>query len=329
MLFEESGIAPSGVRLLACDISRRALSRARKGSYSAWSVRGERAMALPESFLRRSGKHYEVAERFRKQVNFFYLNLAGKGYPSAEYAVEALDLILCRNVLIYLDAATIRHVAQRLYDSLAPGGYLIPGPSDPLLSGLAPFEAQLTPGGLVYHKPVKRLVTSTGQVSVPETAPAPAFVAPASGVKRERSSRRASSANALSNIPKAQIENDGVAADIRGSVSSEELDLQALLYAQALLCMQQGDDEQALAQLKKLLYLDSSLAVVHFTCGLLYSRLAKIGDAQRSYRNAIQHAGALPDKQLLPLSDGEPAGLLVQAAQQQLNALHSRLGDSA
>lgn len=345
MLFEEAGIAPQDVKLLACDISRRALSRARKGVYTSWSMRGERAMALPESFLRRTSKHFEVAERFRKQVNFFYLNLAGNGYPSVDTGVTSLDLILCRNVLIYLDAVTIRHVAQRLYDSLAPGGYLIPGPSDPLLSGLAPFEAQLTPGGLVYRKPCSsglyrqerqaqerqtQVRLTEAQFQQPKKVVEPKEIqhyARRAKVNREPLKPTEVKPRAIRARAPVQADRVSQAIVIDKNAATNDTDLKAALYAQTLLFMQQSNDEQALALLKKLLYLDPTLAVAHFASGLLYSRQANSSDAVRAYRNAIRHASALPSQQPLALTDGEPAGLLVAAAQQQINVLHNKFGD--
>ena len=63
-----------------------------------------------------------------------------------------MDLILCRNVLIYFDQDTIRAVACRLFDALAPGGWLFTASSDPPLFGDAPFESVVTPGGVFYRR---------------------------------------------------------------------------------------------------------------------------------------------------------------------------------
>jgi chemotaxis protein methyltransferase CheR len=149
ILLEEEGLAESPP-ILATDISRTALATAREASYGTWSLRGD-GMRLVDRYLRRANGRYELAMRFRSRVNFTYLNLANDTYSPATHT-GAMDLVLCRNVLIYLEAETVSAVARRLYDSLADGGFLIIGPSDPPLAEYAPYETITTPGGSVYRK---------------------------------------------------------------------------------------------------------------------------------------------------------------------------------
>jgi len=149
ILLEEEGLARS-LPIFATDISRTALATAREATYGTWSLRGD-GMRLVDRYLHRTNGRYELATRFRNRVNFAYLNLANDSYPSATHT-GAMDLVLCRNVLIYLDAETVSAVARRLYDSLADGGFLIIGPSDPPLAEYAPYETITAPGGPVYRK---------------------------------------------------------------------------------------------------------------------------------------------------------------------------------
>lgn len=174
ILFEQEG---QGGRssLLATDISPAALAKARRASYGAWSFRGEaQAMAFP--YLERSGNCQVVSERIRGRVTFATLNLARDDYPSPASGAWGMDLIFCRNVLIYLDRATIREVARRLYGTLAPGGWLIAASSDPPLSHEAPFETVVTDHGVFYRQgpaTASDVVRSWGYASIgPLLAPA-------------------------------------------------------------------------------------------------------------------------------------------------------------
>jgi chemotaxis protein methyltransferase CheR len=88
----------------------------------------------------------------RRQVEFRYLNLAEDASPSLRHGLGAMDLILCRNVLIYFDQKTVLNVAKRLLDSLADEGWLMLGASDPLLGGILPCEVEVTEAGLMYRK---------------------------------------------------------------------------------------------------------------------------------------------------------------------------------
>ncbi|MFL5351044.1 CheR family methyltransferase [Archangium sp.] len=134
------------------DVSRAALSRAGVASYGEWSLRGREADHM-RPFLHLEGRRYTLSSDIRQCVHFGYLNLADDTWPSPAQGLWGMDLIFCRNVLIYFNRQTIEAVARRLHATLADGGFLIPGPSDPPLSGLAPFETIVTDWGVVYHRP--------------------------------------------------------------------------------------------------------------------------------------------------------------------------------
>ncbi len=137
--------------ILATDLSRGSLAKARRASYTRWSLRG-----VPDdvvaAYFRCTGDHFDLVPAVRNNVEFRYLNLAEDTYPSLAAGVWGMDLIVCRNVLIYLDAETVAHVARRLIASLGDDGWLVLGPSDPSISGLAGCEAVVTPAGLAYRR---------------------------------------------------------------------------------------------------------------------------------------------------------------------------------
>jgi chemotaxis protein methyltransferase CheR len=89
----------------------------------------------------------------RNAVQFGYLNLAEDAYPSLSGGTSGLDLVLCRNVLIYFDGETVARVAARLLDGLSGDGWLLLGASDPPLADLVPCEVVVTDAGLAYRRP--------------------------------------------------------------------------------------------------------------------------------------------------------------------------------
>lgn len=144
---EAPGVGP---KVLATDISRAALAKARAATYGPWSLRGEGA-ASARPYLRPVGGRFEVVESIRSRVVFQYLNLATDDYPSFASGTAGLDLIFCRNVLIYLDARTVQAVIGRLCDCLAEGGWLVTASSDPPLASRPAIEAVTTEYG-VFHR---------------------------------------------------------------------------------------------------------------------------------------------------------------------------------
>ncbi len=110
-------------RILATDISRKVLDKARQGRYPAQA----REM-LPESWQQRYIRdlgtgEIELVPKIREDVVFRSLNLIQDRYPLK----GRFHLIFCRNVMIYFDKPTKRELVHRLYNLTEPGGYLMIG----------------------------------------------------------------------------------------------------------------------------------------------------------------------------------------------------------
>jgi chemotaxis protein methyltransferase CheR len=155
VLLMERGLGDR-MEVLATDISRAALARAEAARYGPWSLRGIQAERM-RPFLRQEESLYVLDAKVRQRVRFSYLNLALETWPSRSTGIHDLDIIFCRNVLIYFTRPTIEAVARRLHASLAQGGFLLMGPSDPSLIGLAPLEPILTEWGVAYRRPIAQL----------------------------------------------------------------------------------------------------------------------------------------------------------------------------
>lgn len=149
MILREAGA--SEARIVGTDLSRAALARARRGHYSRWSLRGV-ADTVVESWFHKEGDRFVLRPSLREAVEFRYLNLAEDVYPSLASGIWGMDLIVCRNVLIYFDSDTVTRVARRLIDSLSIDGWLLLGSSDPSLANLVPCEVLITAAGLAYRR---------------------------------------------------------------------------------------------------------------------------------------------------------------------------------
>jgi len=142
------GLPESGFRVLATDVSGRALQRAREGVYGAWSLR----RVEPEQekrFLVADGEAYTVVPQVRRAVEFRRHNLAVDAPP-----FMGLGAIFCRNVLIYFPTELAREVLRRFVDALAPGGLLFVSPAEvPLTNGLG-LEVVDAEGSVALRVPV-------------------------------------------------------------------------------------------------------------------------------------------------------------------------------
>jgi chemotaxis protein methyltransferase CheR len=347
--------------VLATDVSRAALAKARRAAYGSWSLRGD-AAAAASPYLTRQGKQFLVADKIRRRVTFNYLNLALDVYPSFATGTWALDLILCRNVLIYFNRETVRKVARRLFDALAPGGWLITASSDPPLNGEAPYETVVTEWGVFYRRgnEAEALAAEARPLSRPAAAAARTIAVPDQelGVRDQGSgighgavvgvpplagSSRDSEASLTPALRALTRVEDAVAAAVQQvrmlangdtarasqacSVATAQHPLSTELhFLHAVLLLELGQDEEAAQAARRVLYLDRGLAVAHFTLASILRRRGDVRGARRAYRNARALCRARPEPEVVPLSDGEPAGRLAAAAEAQLALLEGPEG---
>ncbi|MGI9089797.1 MAG: CheR family methyltransferase [Gemmatimonadaceae bacterium] len=159
------------VHIVGTDLSVVRLAAARRGQYGAWSFRGM-AEERRQRFFEPRGRQWLLDPGIRSMVEFRLLNLAEDEYPEPATGIFGMDIIFCRNVLIYFDMQTVTKVATGLINSLSDDGWLFLGPSDPPLNDLVPCEVVTTPAGLVYRRPGVRGRTSLPHVSPPSKAAA-------------------------------------------------------------------------------------------------------------------------------------------------------------
>jgi chemotaxis protein methyltransferase CheR len=130
---------PVDLKILATDLSTRALERARSGAYGA-----ERAAGVPlelrgRYFQRdpRGGPLLRVRPCLRPIVTFSRLNLADVPFPMS----GPFDAVFCRNVMIYFDAEVRRRLLREIHRLLRPGGWLFVGHSESLTGLTSGFKA--------------------------------------------------------------------------------------------------------------------------------------------------------------------------------------------
>jgi chemotaxis protein methyltransferase CheR len=161
------------ISILATDNNRAALDKARAGSYGPWSLRGG-VPASARTYLRRQpdGSH-AVAPEIRALVRFEPLNLV-KDRMGALLAAGGMDLVLCRNVLIYFERERAQQVLGRLGDTLVPGGWLVTG-SVEAPTGSVPGLSHARLGGLTVLRkmPWEWPVAAAASVPAPIRLPAP------------------------------------------------------------------------------------------------------------------------------------------------------------
>lgn len=140
------------ITLLATDVNPHFLRRAAQGTYGPWSFRRTPGWMSRRHFSRRGDGKLEIHGDVRDMVTFEHLNLAEATYPSVYNNTNAMDVVLCRNVLIYFDAATVQRVVRRLSACLLPGGWLALGRSERVPVEIDDLEPRRLRGDYWYRR---------------------------------------------------------------------------------------------------------------------------------------------------------------------------------
>jgi chemotaxis protein methyltransferase CheR len=238
------------VSILASDISRRALDRARAGIYGERSIRLVPADLHAEHLVELGGG-YGVEPELRKLVRFRHHNLVSDPVPPADEG--PFDLIVCRNVLIYFEPDLATRVLASLERGLAPGGTLLLGTADRLCGSAS------------------RLLAS------PVRAPS------RRGANRE--SKPPSLATALKAADAGRLDD---AVELTGAVLAADPVHCDAHYARGVAELARGEASAAVTALRKALYLDPQFALAAFQLGRAHDSLSQAESARRAYAQALR-----------------------------------------
>ncbi|MBT9164489.1 MAG: putative biofilm formation methyltransferase WspC [candidate division WS2 bacterium] len=156
IIIQESGLFlwDWDVRIIGVDLDKNAIKRARLGRYGKNSFRlNGNADSGTNNFLNKyftsDGNHYILRKSLTNNVEFRFGNLLDNGFLSD---INEVDVILCRNVLIYMDDTAINKIACNLYNCLTDSGYLFVGSAESLIQRTDLFVAEYNNGIIVYRK---------------------------------------------------------------------------------------------------------------------------------------------------------------------------------
>jgi chemotaxis protein methyltransferase CheR len=140
------------VTILATDINAGFLRKAVAGTYGDWSFRGTPPEFRTRWFRRTEGGRYALLPEVRATVSFAHLNLAQDNYPSLATDTNAMDVILCRNVLMYFTAEQTEKVIRNFHHALADDGWLALGPSETGVEQARQFSMWNFSGAMLHQK---------------------------------------------------------------------------------------------------------------------------------------------------------------------------------
>jgi chemotaxis protein methyltransferase CheR len=245
------------VRILGTDIANAALDGAREGRYRDRPLRAVSA-ELRSKYFTQDGKEWLLGAVPRRLVEFRRHNLARDPIPPA--GEEPFDLVLCRNVLIYLDAETIERVIPALERAVGPDGTLILGTADTLCDTTQRLTKFAERGAAATTVALRRPL----------------------GREPERDATLAEAVRAAGDE-----RYDEALADTEALLARDPLDADAS-FVRGLVLLESGSFTEAAESLRRALYIDPSFGLAAFQLGRAYDGLGDEGAARRFYAQALR-----------------------------------------
>lgn len=148
ILLEKPEINTFRKEIYASDISESVINSAKVGVYGSYSIRN-----IPDRYLKKyfknTGEQYQISSEVKAITKFMQINLIE---DKDVRTIRGVDVIFCRNVLIYFDNKAKQKAVSLLYDALRPNGYLFVGTSESLHNVTRAFRPIVINKVIVYKK---------------------------------------------------------------------------------------------------------------------------------------------------------------------------------
>ncbi|AFZ43211.1 MCP methyltransferase, CheR-type [Halothece sp. PCC 7418] len=257
------------ITILGVDINPMALEKAKAGVYGQWSFRRVEPY-IQRHYFQTSGDKFHLSPLIRDLVRFRQVNLYRDSFPTETSPLQAMDLIVCRNVFIYFDPKVVAQILNKFYQVLKPEGYLLTGHAE--LSGLdlSQFKAQVFPESLIYQRPMQSSSAAVTAKIIPQPVYTPAFTP--------------------TPIPPPQQPPQPVAKKVSSPLSkpktAKKQDVKTLLIAAETAYGQKNYDE-AIHQLQTLLKDDSRNFSAHHLLAQIYANVGQYAEAKQCCQEAL------------------------------------------
>lgn len=329
------------ILILATDINPKVLNKAISGIYSPWSFRNCPPWLKTNYFHSIGSDKYEIIPEIKNMVTFANLNLTEDVFPLQVNNTHAMDIIFCRNVLMYFTDEWISKISQNISHSLTKNGWFVVSSCE-LSSQVFPhFNSVNFPGAIFYRKSKKGISSSIrvpsidfiGQVDFPKMAVLPVSAATVLHNTNLDSNTlfnfntltiATEQDNAITYIPESEVtpETEPVKVTIskirllanqghlpealalcHEAIAVDKLSI-GLYFLRASILQELDKPIEAIASLKQAIYLNPNFIMGHFALGNLFIRQGKPKNAKRHFNNVLDLLSTLNNEDIPAETDG-------------------------
>lgn len=317
------------VTILATDINPRFLRHARAGIYGEWSFRLVEPWVKNRFFVQEGADRFVLREEVRRLVRFGHLNLARDAYPALLSDTNAMDVVLCRNVLMYFTPEVARGVLDKLGRCIVPGGWLALGAGETAQTVPPELAAERLAGMHLFRK----TPMPEGSAQTPPTpqSPPPAPLLPPgdelcrsyadgdyAGIAARLEAADAAGAKLapplMALLARCHANTGRLAEAALWCARATEADRTSasLQYLKGAILHEQGHLDEAAHAHHCAVRLDYDFALAHFALGNLARARQRRREAARHFENALGALAKTPRDTVLAEADGLTAGRLAE-----------------
>ncbi|MFT3708882.1 MAG: CheR family methyltransferase [Archangium sp.] len=277
----EYAATPASLDIWATDLNPAATESAMRGHFPARRLVGVSEERI-ERFFKPVDGGYQVIPEVRQLVRFEGQNLAAPVWP--QVTARSLDVIFCRNVIIYFDQPTIIGVMERFFEVLRPGGWLFLGYSESLFKISTRFEMVEVGGTFAYQRP-----STTFRATPSSLPPAPrpsAPVHPRSATDVESALRALKRAQTIVPVPSApSAPTPALGAPPVPKPPPTRTPVERL--AEVIDAIERGDFPKALRSVRRLVDDEPEDLAARLTLGNVHALMGNVDEARETYRQAL------------------------------------------
>ncbi|MTK10925.1 MAG: hypothetical protein F8N39_02085 [Clostridiaceae bacterium] len=326
------------INIIATDINYKSLDKAKEGIYGEWSFRGVDLNLKNKYFDKIENTRYKLKDNVMKLVKFHRLNLADSNYIADGKVINNVDIIFCRNVLMYFSRPQISQIINRFYNIIINEGWLVVASTESMFVNDTAFKPVNINNMFLFNKnigqdnPVKIQDNRSRlkSFSIEQEIKTNFIHKPVYNKDKLKSSSDSSiigekSSNRLLGKEKVITEdfeflcrssaNEGNFEEAlkwcEKAISSDKIN-PYYYYLLASIQQEHGNIDEAIISLKKSIYLDSDFIMAYFNLGNLKLKQGKNKEAYKNFENAVMLLNKSSEEDIVPYSEEMTVGMLKQ-----------------
>lgn len=293
------------IEILATDINMKFLQKAETGLYTKWSFRDLPKYLTGKYFTQHNENSFEIIPEIKRMVDFSQLNLILEKSILQSDKFSNIDIVFCRNVLMYFSPENIGKTVEKFYQSLTYDGWLAVSQTELSQEYFNNFRAIYFHNAVIYKKLISAEKTTIKPLS-----------------NKKHNQKKVSNTN---------FEQATISANQGDLNGAEKYCLEALktdgfnshfLFLLATILKEKGNLDESVTAFRKVVFSDKSHVLAYYNLGNIALTKRQNKEADKQFKLALYYLNNLDPDKILDDSGEMHAGKLIQLIESQIEKIN-------